>query len=195
MSTQPTPRQTSAEYLAFERSAEIKSEYFEGEIFAMAGASREHNLVVGNLVGELRNHLRKGPCEVYPSDMRVKVEATGLYTYPDVVVACDSPQFEDEHVDTLLNPTLLVEVLSDSTEKYDRGKKSSHYRRLASLQEYLLVSQDEPHIEHYARQDDHHWILTEGTGLESTIALPVLDFRLALAEVYARVTFSPEPTK
>ncbi len=112
---------------------------------------------------------------------------------PTYVVVCDSPQFEDEHVDTLLNPTLLVEVLSESTEKYDRGKKSSHYRRLASLREYLIVSQDEPHLEHYARQNDGHWILSEGTGLESTIALPALNVRLALVEVYARVTFSAEP--
>ncbi len=189
MSTQPTPQLTPAEYLALERSAEIKGEYFDGEIFAMAGASRAHNLIVGNLIRELGNQLRKGPCEVYPSDMRVKVDLTGLYTYPDVVVVCDEPRFEDEHGDTLLNPTLLIEVLSESTEKYDRGKKSSHYRRLPSLKEYLLVSQEEPHLEHYARQDDDHWLLTEATGEEARIELPALQATIALAEVYARVTF------
>ena len=188
MSTQPTPRLTPAEYLTLERSAVIKGEYFDGEIFAMAGASRAHNLIVGNLVGELREQLRKGPCEVYPSDMRVKVDRTGLYTYPDVVVVCDEPQFEDEHGDTLLNPTLLIEVLSESTEKYDRGKKSSHYRQLPSLQEYLLVSQEEPHLEHYARQDNEHWLLTEATGLETRIELPALQATIELSEVYARVT-------
>jgi len=189
MSTQPTPRLTPAEYLVLERSAEIKGEYFDGEIFAMAGASREHNLIVANLLGELRQRLRNGPCEVYPSDMRVKVDLTGLYTYPDVVVVCDKPQFEDQHGDTLLNPTLLIEVLSESTEKYDRGKKSSHYRRLPSLQEYLLVSQDEPHIEHYARQDNDHWLLTEATGTDTNIELPALQATVELSEVYARLTF------
>jgi len=190
MSTQPTPRLTSAEYLALERSADIKGEFFDGEIFAMAGASREHNLIVGNFIRELGNQLRNGPCEVYPGDMRVKVDATGLYTYPDVVVACEKPTFEDDYVDTLLNPTLLVEVLSESTEKYDRGKKSGHYRQLASLQEYVLVSQDEPHVEHYARQNDGHWILTEASGLEASIELPAVGGLLLLSEVYARVTFN-----
>jgi len=189
MSTQPTQRLTPAEYLALERSAEIKGEYFDGEIFAMAGASREHNLIVSNLVGELREKLRSSPCEVYSNDMRVKVDATGLYTYPDVVVACHKPEFEDEHVDTLLNPTLLIEVLSESTEKYDRGKKSGHYRQLTSLKEYLLVSQDEPHVEHYARQGDGHWLLTEATGVEASIELPAVSAELRLSEVYSRVTF------
>jgi len=179
---------TPAEYLDLERAAERKSEYFNGEILAMSGANREHNLIVGNLLGELIEKLHKGPCEVYPSDMRVKVDLTGLYTYPDVVVVCDEPQFEDEHGDTLLNPTLLIEVLSESTEKYDRGKKSSHYRRLTSLKEYLLVSQEEPHLEHYARRDDDHWLLAEATGLEAHLELPALQATIALAEVYARVS-------
>ncbi len=190
MSTQPIPTLSPADYLATERAAEYKSEYYRGEMFAMAGASREHNLIVGNLARELGNRLRNGPCEVYSSDMRVKVDATGLYTYPDVVVACDGPEFEDEQVDTLLNPTLLIEVLSESTEKYDRGKKSGHYRQLASLKEYLLVSQDEPHVEHYARQGDGHWLLTDATGIDATIRLPVLKTELILSEIYARLTFN-----
>ncbi|MFV2069010.1 MAG: Uma2 family endonuclease [Pirellulales bacterium] len=190
MSTQPIPRLTPAQYLALERSAEIKGEHFDGQVFAMVEASREHNLIVGNLVGELREKLRGGPCEVYPSDMRVKVDATGLYTYPDVVVVCDQPRFEDEHRDTLLNPTLLIEVLSESTEKYDRGKKSGHYRQLAWLQEYVLVSQYEPHIEHYARQDEGHWLLSEALGQEASIALPAVGARLLLSEIYARVALS-----
>lgn len=189
MSTQPVPTLSPADYLVIERVAAYKSEFYRGEMFAMAGASREHNLIVGNLVGELRQKLRNGPCEVYPSDMRVKVDATGIYTYPDVVVVCDKPKFEDEQVDTLLNPTLLIEVLSESTESYDRGKKSGHYRQLPSLKEYLLVSQDEPHLEHFARQDDGHWLLAEATGVDASIPLPVLDTELALSEVYSRLTF------
>ncbi len=197
MSTQPLPKITPAEYLALERAAEHKSEYYRYEMFAMAGASHKHNLIVGNLLRELGNHLRKGPCEVYPSNMRVKVDATGLYTYPDVVVVCGTPEFEDEHVDTLLNPTLLIEVLSESTESYDRGKKSGHYRQLTSLKEYLLVSQDEAHVEHYARQQArqqakqqaNHWLLTEASGLETSIELPTAEVRLELSEIYARVTF------
>ncbi len=189
MSTRPKPSVSPAEYLAIERAAQYKSEYYRGEVFAMTGASREHNLIVGNLVGELRQALRGGPCEVYPSNMRVKIDATGLYTYSDVVVACNELEFEDKQVDTLLNPTLLVEVLSESTERYDRGKKSGHYRQLASLNEYLLVSQDEPHVEHYVRQNDGHWLLIEASGLKASIELPAIDACLQLSEIYARVTF------
>jgi hypothetical protein len=130
MTAQPKPRYTPQEYLARERQAEVRSEYFAGEIFAMSGNSRGHNLIVTNAVGELRHRLRHRPCEVYPSNMRVKVEASGLYTYPDVTVVCGEPRFEDAEVDTLLNPMVLMEVLSKSTEAYGRGKKSAHYRRL-----------------------------------------------------------------
>ncbi len=189
MSTQPVPLLSPSQYLVIERAADRKSEYYAGEMFAMAGTSRAHNLIVANLIASLHSLFRGGPCEVYPSDMRVKVDATGLYTYPDVVVVCDKPEFEDAHVDTLLNPTLLIEVLSDSTEKYDQGKKSRHYRRLESLQEYLLISQYEPRVEHYARQDDGHWILTDAAGPEATVPLAAIDAELLLSEVYARVDF------
>src|SRR5437867_12261501 len=129
------------EYLSLDRKSEVRSEYFDGDMVAMSGGSREHNLIVTNLVRELSLHLKGRPCEVYPSNMRVKISATGLYTYPDVVVVCSDPQFEDESVDTLINPTLIAEVLSDSTEAYDRGAKFAHYRKIDSLLEYLLVSQ------------------------------------------------------
>ena len=159
MSTLPTPRLTPAEYLALERSSEIKGEFFDGEIFAMAGASREHNLVVGNLLRELGNLLRNGPCEVYPSDMRVRCP-NGLGTYPDVSVACD-PLFEDDREDTLVNPVVIIEVLSPSTEAWDRGTKFLSYRGLSSLREYVLVSQDRRLIEHYVRQSGFdQWLLT-----------------------------------
>ena len=140
MSSLPKARFTPEEYLALERQAEYRSEFFHGEIFAMAGASREHNLIAGNVSRELGNQLKGRPCETYQSDMRVKVSDTGLYTYPDVVVACGELAFEDDEVDTLLNPTLLIEVLSESTESYDRGKKFGYYRTIQSLAEYLLVA-------------------------------------------------------
>jgi Uma2 family endonuclease len=190
MSSQPQPRFTPAEYLALERKALYKSEYLDGEIFAMSGASREHNLIALNVGAELRAALRQRPCEVYVGDMRVKVSPTGLYTYPDVVVACEEPQFEDAEVDTLLNPTVLVEVLSPSTEDYDQGKKFEHYRTLISLQEYLLVAQETPHLVHYVRQPDHTWVLSETRRLDDTLYLPSISCHLSLAEVYAKVSFA-----
>ncbi len=190
MSTVPKKHYMSEEYLALERQAEYKSEYFRGEIFAMVGATRQHNLIVGNLVKRLGLQLDDRSCEVYPNDMRVKVSPTGLYTYPDVTVVCDEPQFEDEQIDTLLNPMVLIEVLSKSTETYDRGKKFGHYRRIDSLQEYVLVAQQEPHVEHFARQVDGGWLLTEATGLDASIALPAIDCQLRLADVYHKVDFA-----
>ena len=183
------PRMSEQDYLAFERASEIKHEYFAGEIFAMSGASRAHNLICANTISILANHLREKPCELYPSDMRVRVSATGLYTYPDISVVCGKPQFADDRFDTLVNPTLLVEVLSPSTERYDRGRKFQDYRLLPSLQEYLLIAQDAPRIEHYLRQPDESWRLTDSQGLESSLILPTLDCTLALAEIYLKVTF------
>lgn len=181
------PHFTPAEYLALEREAEIKSEYLAGEVFAMAGASRRHNLISLNIAGELRSRLRERPCEVYAHDMRVKVQASGLYTYPDVVAVCGEPEFEDEELDTLLNPTLLVEVLSESTENYDRGVKFEHYRTIPSLREVLLVAQDSVHVVHYERQDDESWLLTETREPTDALELPALGCELPMGEIYARV--------
>lgn len=192
MSTVPKRLLTRDEYLAQERRADYKSEYYQGETFAMAGASREHNLIVGNLVGEMRNHLKERPCEVYPSDMRVKVSATGLYTYPDVTVVCGTPEFEDDHSDILLNPTVLVEVLSDSTEAYDRGAKSEQYRKLPSLAEYLLIAQDRVHVEHYVRQPDDGWLLREVAEADSSVALDSIPIVLLVPEIYRQVTLKDE---
>ncbi|TVS18966.1 MAG: Uma2 family endonuclease [Planctomycetaceae bacterium] len=191
MSAVPKSFLTPEEYLARERRAETKSEYLRGEMFAMSGASREHNLIAGNVFAELREQLRQRPCEVYQADMRVKVSPTGLYTYPDVTVACGEPQFEDAEVDTLLNPTVLVEVLSPSTADYDRGGKWTHYRRLASFQEYILVSQDRPLVEHYVRQDSDQWLLTEQRGLEDMLVLPSIGCQIPLAEIYLKIRFAP----
>src|SRR3989440_8660463 len=142
---------TPDEYLRLERQAEYKSEYLNGEIFAMGGASRQHNLITVNIGAEFNRQLKGKPCEAYSSDMRVKVRANGLYTYPDVIVVCGEPQFEDREVDTLLNPTLLVEVLSQSTERYDRIAKTSYYRTIDSLHEHLLVAQHEVRVEQSLR--------------------------------------------
>jgi Uma2 family endonuclease len=177
---------TPAEYLARERLAETKSEYLNGEIRAMTGASRRHNLIVSNLSREISGQLRGGPCESYIGDMRVKVSASGLYTYPDVVVACPPIQFEDAEVDTLLNPTVIVEVLSPSTEQHDRGEKFRQYRRLGSLREFILVAQDAPRIERYLRQGDV-WVLSDVSGLDSTLALESIRCTVSLADIYDKV--------
>jgi len=177
------------EYLRLERQAEYKSEYLNGEIFAMSGASRKHNLLTTNISTSLNQQLRGRPCEVYASDMRVKVTATGLYTYPDVVVVCGEPQLEDDYLDTLLNPTVLVEVLSKSTERYDRIAKSSYYRTLDSLAEHLLVAQDEIRLEQYVMQADGQWLLYDYRSLEDVAELKSIGCSLALRDVYEKVRF------
>jgi len=187
MSLQAQKRYTPEEYLALERQAQCKSEYYAGDICAMAGASRWHNLIVTNVLREISLQLKGRPCTAYPSDMRVKISPTGLYTYPDVTVVCGAAQFEDTQQDTLLNPTLIVEVLSESTEAYDRGGKFAHYRKLASLIEYVLIAQTKPDIEHYIRQPDNRWLLEEAESLHGTVHFPAIDCHLSLAEVYDKV--------
>jgi Uma2 family endonuclease len=188
---QNVPRLTEQEYLRLERQAEFRSEYFDGEMFAMAGGTREHSLIAINIGGELRHQLRASDCVAYNSDLRVKVEATGLMTYPDVSVVCGEQRFLDDESDVLLNPTLIIEVLSDSTEAYDRGKKFEHYRQIPSCREYLLVSQKEPRIEQFIRQPNGEWTLKEAVGLNAEIKLPSLNIVLRLAEVFAKVQFTP----
>lgn len=188
MSRQIKPYVTPEEYLALERRTEYKSEYLHGEIFAMTGASRKHNLIAVNILGELHRQLKGKPCEVYPSEMRVKVAASGLYTYPNVVVVCGEPQFEDDYLDTLINPTVLFEVLSKTTERYDRIAKSDYYRRLESLTEHLLVAQDEVHVEQFIKQADGQWSLIDFHSVDATIELDSISCSLALREVYDRVS-------
>lgn len=182
---------TPEEYLALERKAETKSEYINGEIYAMAGASREHNYIAGDLFGELRSQLRGRNCKLFMSDMRVRVKPTGLYTYPDVVVVCGRPRFDDSQVDVLLNPTVIFEVLSDSTEAYDRGAKFAHYRYLDSLKEYVLVAQDRMQVDHYARMGNQ-WLLTAYSRPEETLELPSIECSIPLAEIYAQVELSAQ---
>lgn len=188
MATLPKPYLTAEEYLALERQAEFKSEYVNGEMFAMAGTRENHALLVTNLVRELSQALRRGPCRVYSSDMRVCVSPTGRYTYPDVVVACEKPRFLDNTQDTLLNPTLLIEVLSPSTADYDRGGKFQSYRTLTSLEEYLTVAQDQIYIEQWHKQPDGRWILTEYTKASKSIRLESLSVELSIADIYEKVT-------
>lgn len=177
---------TPEQYLALERQASYKSEYVNGGIFAMAGASREHNQIAFNLAGELHGQLKNRPCLAYVNDMRVKVSATGLYTYPDVAALCGEPQFEDEQMDTLLNPSIIIEILSPSTEAYDRGDKFAHYRRLPSLMEYVLIAQDKIRVEHYIRQD-RRWVLTELDGLDDRLGLVSIQCEIPLREIYGKV--------
>lgn len=188
MSTGAEKRYTVHEYLDLERASEIKHEYFDGEIFAMARGSAPHSLITTNWIGELRNSLKVRRCQVFSSDLQV-VCPTGLRTYPDVSVVCDQPELEDKHQDTLLNPLLIVEVLSKSTEAYDRGRKFDHYRTIPSLQEYVLVAQDRIHVDHYARQETGQWLLTTFTDSDESVKLPALDCAIPLVEIYANVAF------
>ena len=189
MSSQPKTFFTPEEYLQLERKAEFKSEYFQGEIFAMSGASRRRILIVTNLLRELSQLLKSKPCEVYGTDMRLSVLHSGLYTYPDVTVACE-PKFLDGHFDTLLNPLVIVEVLSDSTRNYDRRGKFDLYRSLDSLREYITIDQNRPHIESYVRQPENTWLLTDFRELQQTVHLPSLDCDLPLAEIYLNVDWA-----
>ena len=179
---------TPAEYLVLERKATTKSEYLNGRVYAMVGASRAHNLIAVNMASELHGQLRERPCETYINDMRVKVDPAGLYTYPDVVVVCEEPRFEDDDLDTLLNPTVLIEILSPSTEAYDRGEKFAYYRQLESLREYLLIAQNRVCVERYFRQEAQ-WLLTEFSALDDEFDLVSIGCQLSLRTIYAKIEF------
>jgi Uma2 family endonuclease len=185
------PRITPEQYLALERKADFKSEYCNGFIIAMAGASRVHNTIALNLASEIRSQLKGRRCRVYMSDMRLRVSPTGLYTYPDVVAVCGEVEFEDDEVDTLLNPTMIVEVLSPTTEAYDRGDKFRQYRELASLREYVLVAQDKILVERYTRQGNE-WLRTDFKSLDDTLPLASIGCEIALREIYALIEFPGE---
>ena len=175
------------EYLEIERKAEYKSEYYHGEMFAMSGVSRTHDRINVQLTFLIAQHLRGKRCEAFTANMRVLAASSGLYTYADLSVVCEEPQFADAQVDTLTDPALLVEILSPSTEDYDRGKKAKLYRAIPSLQELLLIAQDSYEVELYRRQPDGTWSLIEARGLESAIALTSIGYTLSLRELYERV--------
>jgi Uma2 family endonuclease len=189
MTVHTKPYVTPEEYLALERAAETKSEYLDGEIIGMTGASRRHSLITANLIREIGQQMKGRPFEVLSGDMRIWVPVTGLYTYADVVVVCGDAALADGHFDTLTNPTVLIEVLSPSTRDYDRGTKFVHYRSLDSLRDYLLVSQDQPLVEHYVKQGDGNWLLSEQADLSATVSLASIGCQLAMAEIYDRVRF------
>ena len=182
---------SEAKYLAIERAADFKSEFFDGEMFAMSGGTPMHSLIATNLAREMGNPLKGRPCVLFNSDLRLKIVATGLCTYPDLSVVCGPLELAGAEDDVIVNPTLLAEVLSDSTEAYDRGKKFEHYRQIPTLKEYLLVSQKEPRIEQFLRDDSSEWRLREAAGLEARLELPSVKITIALSEVFANVKFEP----
>lgn len=190
MATAALNRYTPEEYLALERHAEYKSEYIDGRIVAPSGARRPHVVVAINLGREISTALLDSPCEVYSSDMRVRIVDSNRYVYPDLSVSCE-PRFDDDHVDVLLNPVLIIEVLSDSTEQYDRGEKIFHYRRIESLREYVLVSQTGPLVETYVREGDF-WRYTSVDDLEGTLALASLQVEIPLRRIYAKALLPSE---
>lgn len=182
---------TAEEYLALERTLPKRHAFYRGEMFAMSGASRKHNLIAWNVGALLHGQLKGTNCEAYLSDMRVHVPSTGLYTYPDVVVTCEEPKFQDQEFDTLLNPQAIIEVVSESTEAYDRGRKFDQYRELESLKHYLLVAQKYASIHHYWCNDQGNWTLRIHIGQDDAVEIPTLGCRFPLADVYAKVTFPP----
>jgi Uma2 family endonuclease len=188
MAINPERKMHSAEYLAFERAqTDAKHEYLDGEITAMSGASLAHNLIAVNVLTALRTQMRGRPCNVFSGDMRVKVSATGLYTYPDISALCGEPQLEDDAFDTLLNPSVIIEILSPSTEAYDRGVKFAHYQSIESLQVYALIAQDKRRIEIYRRQESDNWLYSAVDGLDAKVSLDVIGCELTAADVYEGV--------
>jgi Uma2 family endonuclease len=194
MTTRPTPFVAEDEYLRREATADTKHEYYAGTVYAMAGASEAHNTIALNLAALLHRQLRGSSCRAYPSDMRLRVEATGLYTYPDFMVVCGGSQFSVEaRRDTVVNPTVLVEILSPSTETYDRGTKFQHYRQIPTLREYMLVGQHRACVERFVRQPNDDWLFSEAIGTDSVLNLASVAVELRLAEVYEAVDFPPVP--
>jgi Uma2 family endonuclease len=181
---------TPEQYLIQEREAEFKSEYVDGEIFAMSGASRKHNEISSNIVINLGTQLFEKECSVYSSDMKVKASKVDAYTYPDIVVSCDSQEFEDENTDVLLNPIVIIEILSDSTEAYDRGLKFSNYQLIDSLCEYLLVSQKNCSIEKFEKQKGNLWTYSKFASMDDIVAIKSIECELCVKDVYRRVNFN-----
>lgn len=192
MVAEPRIYLTPEAYLDLERQGEERHEYIDGTLVAMAGGSAQHGLIQVGISSLLRTALRGRDCYVYPSDVKIGIPTANIYTYPDISVVCGTRQFEEGRRDTLLNPILLVEILSSATERYDRGKKFAHYRRIPTLAEYVLVAQDTPLIEHYVRQPDGTWRWAAVEGLDETITLSTVKCSLPLAEVYDQVEFSTE---
>lgn len=179
---------TESEYLEMERNSDVKHEYYQGEIFAMAGAKRAHNAISVNILIEIGTQLKDRPCIVFGPDMRVQVSSNGLYTYPDIVAVCGEEKYLDKNEDTLLNPSLVIEVLSESTENYDRGKKFALYRGLESLKEYVLVSSEYRKVEIFRKNTMGQWVLSDVNENEPVV-LESVDCGLLLNDIYSKVEF------
>jgi Uma2 family endonuclease len=182
-----------AEYLEIERRSEIKHEYINGRMYALPGASEPHITIAVNITTSLKNQMRGRDCRVYMADMRVKIDPSGRYTYPDVVAVCGERHLEDAQLDTLLNPAVIVEVLSDSTERYDRGDKFDHYRTIASLREYVLVAQSSMRVEHFVLQDDR-WVFSALTKGEERLPLAAIGCEISVADIYEGIEFPAKET-
>lgn len=179
---------TKEEYLLFERSALEKHEYYEGEVFNMAGASRRHNAIVRNVLGETYQYLKGKPCDVYPSDLRVHIPINSLFTYPDLLIVCDKEEYLDDAFDTLLNPTVIIEILSPSTKEYDRGSKFKLYRDIQSLKEYILIDSETQLVEQYAFDaENSQWIFKEMKTEKENLKIYSIDFSLPLFTIYEGV--------
>jgi Uma2 family endonuclease len=190
MSAVPKLKLTPAAYLDFERGSEFRHEYLDGEIFRMSGGSRNHTAIVTNLTVEIGFILKKGPCIFRATDSRVLVSKTGLYTYPDILILCKEPEYEHgPKPDTLLNPDIIMEVLSPSTRDYDRTVKFRHYKTLDSLCEYLLIEQDTPIIDHFVRGPGGKWTMETLMGMESSLELATMPLQVAFEDIYRGVTF------
>ncbi len=189
MIPQEKKKMTPKEYLEFEKNSEFKHEYFDGEIFAMVGAKFNHNRISSNIVREVGNQLKQTPCSVFSSDMRVKIQEIEKYTYPDIVVACDKIELLEDELDSLLNPVVIIEILSHSTEAYDRGLKFTHYQFIDSLQEYILIAQHACDVVKFKRNEGNSWLYTSHMNMEQAIKIESIECELPLSEIYHKVEF------
>jgi Uma2 family endonuclease len=183
---------TPEEYLAMEETAEYKSEYYRGEIFAFAGGSANHNRISGNIYSKFITSLAEGKCEPYISDMKVWIKEKELFAYPDIIVVCGEPEFYPDRDDTIMNPLVIIEVLSDSTKNYDRIEKFEFYRTLPTFQEYILVDQYKIHIEHFYQESKGKWIFTEYNHIDDVLNFEKIDLKMSLKDIYYRVEFKKE---
>jgi len=181
------------EYLNIERRATFRSEYINGEMFAMAGATRQHNRIASNVVSEINQRIKSRDCNIYSSDLRVHVPSTGYFTYPDIVITCGKEEFTDDYNDVLVNPLVIMEILSDSTAAIDRGRKFEQYRELASFAEYLLIEQRVPRIEQYILQDSQDWMYRDIRGIDGQVRIEKIDCTLLMSDIYHKVEFLPHP--
>lgn len=195
MSTAPNRKMTSAEYLEADRNSDKRNIFFGGEMFAMTGARRPHILIVGNIHAELHSQLKDRSCEVYMADMRVKNNRTGSYFYPDISVTCESPKFEDGVFDTLVNPQVIIEVLSESTETFDRGQKFDDYQLLESVKDYVLISQQRMQVERFTRQTESTWEYWSAKQPDDVLNLAAIDCQIELADIYNRIDFNSDDLK